>query len=109
LQGEHARVYAEMLSRAGDGRERAIAHYVREWFLARGVVIPMPQLRDNWRPLELIPPRSTEATTMEWLRVQVAPAVTRLLRTVSPAVILSAIGLYEGPPIVTDTVTPEEV
>jgi len=109
LGGDHARVYAEMLSRAGDGRERAIAHYVREWFLARGLVIPMPNLRDNWRPLDLLPPKSTEATTMEWLRVQVRPAIARLLRSVPTERILSAIGLDEGPDTVTGSVTTKEV
>lgn len=108
LQGDHARVYAEMLSRAGEGKERAIAHYVREWFLARGVVIPMPQLRDNWKPLDLVPPKSTEATTMAWLRTQVQPAVTRLLRSVPKALILNAIGLDGSPTVVTEPVTQEE-
>lgn len=108
LQGDHARVYAEMLSRAGSGKERAIAHYVREWFLGRGVVIPMPQLRDNWRPLDLMPPKSTEATTMEWLRTQVQPAIKRLWRTVPEDVILDALGLNKQSASVTQVVTTQE-
>lgn len=95
LHGDSARVYAEMLAQAGERRERAILHYVLDWYRARGVVIQVSPTSRDWQPLALQPNRPTEETTLIWFKKQVRPAIERLLRSYPRSRILSELGLLD--------------
>lgn len=109
LSGRYAAMYAEIAHTAGDQRARRVTTLVKEWFAMRGVVAPIPQLRENWRPVKMAPPVTSVDTTMAWLRSQVRPSLARLLQTVSREHILIALGLADEPdPHVTRETSKEE-
>lgn len=95
LSGRYAATYAEIVHTAGDQRARRVTTLVKEWFAMRGVVAPIPQVRENWQPVKMAPPATSVDTTMAWLRSQVKPSLARLLQVVPREHILDALGLVE--------------
>ncbi len=74
----------------------------------RGVVAPIPQLRESWQPVKMVPPATSVDTTMVWLRTQVKPAILRLLQTVPKSTIIDTLGLAIEPNPDVTRETPKE-
>lgn len=95
LSGRYAAAYAEIVSNAVLSRQANIVRLVREWFQSRGILPLIPLIRDNWVSPVIPRPKTSEDTTMIWLKQQVRPAIARLLQTVPKHHILDAVGLAE--------------